>query len=73
MNISQGLYRLAQVIKWVGRIAGGLWFLGVSFFFLNSPRQADIRGDAILFLCAALIFIAVTEGVAWVLEGFADD
>jgi len=28
MNVSTGLYRLAQVIKWGGRVIGGLWVIG---------------------------------------------
>jgi len=73
MNLSQGLYRLAQIIKWSGRVLGGFWFVGVSISFLNSERTQVLKVDTIFFLCLAIALVAVTEGIAWVLEGFADD
>jgi len=73
MNISQGLYRLAQIIKWGGRGFGGFWFVGVAVSFLNSERTPATKADTILFLVLAILFVAITEGIAWVMEGFADD
>jgi hypothetical protein len=73
MNLSQGLYRLAQIIKWSGRVLGGFWFVGVSVSFLNSERTQVLKVDTIFFLCLAIALVVVTEGIAWVLEGFADD
>jgi hypothetical protein len=73
MNLSQGLYRLAQIIKWSGRVLGGFWFVGVSVSFLNSEKTQVLKVDTIFFLCLAIALVVVTEGIAWVLEGFADD
>ena len=78
MNLSTGLYRLAQVIKWVGRVLGGI---GLIFFFtlLASDKAKVIdgfkKGDEFIWLIffTPLVLIAITEVIAWVLEGFADD
>jgi hypothetical protein len=29
--------------------------------------------DAIFFLCLAIVVVLITEGIAWILEGFAND
>ena len=74
MNISQGLHRLAQVIKWIGRGVGGCWFVGVSITFLNATDITPaLKSDTIFLLGSAIVFVVITEGIAWVLEGFAND
>jgi hypothetical protein len=75
MNISTGLYRLAQVIKWGGRILGGFLLLGLVIDFLTSTpqRQSDMSSDRIVVLILVVGFIAITGVIAWVLEGFSDD
>ena len=73
MNISSGIYRLAQVIKWTGRVLGGFWIVVVYLNLSNSARTEVHKVDAIFFLCLAVVFVLITEGIAWVLEGFADD
>ena len=74
MNISTGIYRLAQIIKWFGRVFGGFWFVGVAISFLNAiDRTPALKSDTILFLCLAIFLVLITEGIAWVLEGFAND
>ncbi len=75
MNISTGLYRLAQVIKWGGRILGGILFvLIVNELFTSTPQLlSNILSDRIVVICLIVGFIAVTEVVAWVLEGFSND
>jgi len=65
MNISTGLYRLAQVIKWGGRVLGGLWLIAV----VADASPNDFK----IFVLLGIVFIVVTEGIAWVLEGFAND
>ena len=75
MNISTGLYRLAQVIKWSGRILGGLLFFTFAFqLFTSTSRSQDMMNSevTILFLIPVGL-IAITGVVAWVLEGFSDD
>lgn len=74
MNISTGIYRLAQIIKWFGRVVGGLWFVGVAISFLNATDITPaLKSDTILLLGSAIVFTGITEGIAWVLEGFAND
>jgi hypothetical protein len=74
MNISKGIHRLAQIIKWLGRVFGGFWFVGVAISFLNATdRTPAMKSDTTLFLLLAILFVAITEGIAWVLEGFAND
>lgn len=74
MNISTGIYRLAQIIKWFGRVVGGFWFVGVAITFLNATDRAPaLKSDTILLLGSAIVFALITEGIAWVLEGFAND
>lgn len=74
MNISKGLNRLAQIIKWFGRVVGGLWFIGVAISFLNTTDITPVlRSDTIFLLVLAIVFTVITEGIAWVLEGFAND
>jgi len=74
MNISTGIYRLAQIIKWFGRVIGGFWFVGVAITFLNSTDITPaLKSDTIFFLGSSIIFVLTTEAIAWVLEGFAND
>ena len=74
MNISSGVYRLAQIIKWFGRVVGGFWFVGVAISFLNATDITPVlKSDTILLLGSAIVFALITEGIAWVLEGFAND
>ena len=70
MNISQGLFRLAQAIKWTGRVLGGLWLVGLIYTLTESePVKAGLGAIFVI----AIVFVALTEGIAWILEGFAND
>jgi hypothetical protein len=75
MNISSGIYRLAQVIKWIGRVLGGAWLI----LLVSESNQSIVDGlkskNEVLWLMflGAFVLIAITEVIAWVLEGFADD
>ena len=71
MNISQGIYRIAQLIKWGGRILGAIYFFGLMYAALTNQEKAN--SDLFLFLGLFAVFIAITEGMAWVLEGFSRD
>jgi hypothetical protein len=73
MNISSGIYRLAQVIKWVGRVLGGIWVVVVSLGYLNSAKTEVHKLDTIFFLCLAIVFVLLTACIAWILEGFANE
>jgi hypothetical protein len=71
MNISHGIYRLAQLIKWAGRIIGAIYI--VSFVSANFFTEKNATSDAFLFGGLLILFLAITEGIAWVLEGFSND
>jgi len=73
MSISTGLYRLAQVIKWFGRVIGALWFLGLFYNYIVRSNSPPLDANAFFYLSLLVAFIGVTECIAWVLEGFADD
>ena len=96
MNASTGLYRIAQIIKWGGRI-----FLAFGLFYTIGVIQQEFFGGLLDFLASALhclksnalvctketsgsvilsvfffvLFVIgwlIAEGIAWVLEGFAN-
>ena len=61
MNVSTGVYRLAQVVKWGGRLlaVGGIG-LGIA-----------LHGELVpVAVCVAIVW-SCTAALAWVLEGFA--
>lgn len=70
MNVSTGLYRLAQVIKWPSRVLGGLLLIAVAY---KQVFEQSTGGDAGVALVMTVVFMAIAEGIAWVLEGFAND
>ena len=69
MSVKRGIYRIAQAIKWVGRVLGGLWFLAMAYA-LTATRTSE---DGLILLISSVVFVGITEGIAWVLEGFADE
>jgi hypothetical protein len=69
MSISRGIYRIAQAIKWTGRLLGGLWFIAMAYA-LTSTKASE---DTFLLLISSVVFVGVTEGIAWILEGFGSD
>ena len=72
MNLSKGLSRLAQVIKWIGRVLGSAWFIYLVTTSSKSVVDGLKNGNGVLWLMflAGFVLIAVTEAIAWVLEGF---
>ncbi len=72
MSVKTGIFRIAQVIKWIGLVAligcvvGGLVSLSDGF-----------SGKAFVGFLMAIFFggvaYAICRAVAWVLEGFAKD
>jgi hypothetical protein len=87
MNISMGIYRLAQVIKWTSRVLGVPLLLFNTYALIvesvernhlgrNLPSGFELEangGDAIAVLVVTVVCMAVAEGIAWILEGFASD
>lgn len=67
MDVSRGVYRLAQVIKWTGRVLTGLYILTL----LITNKYPD--GSLLPFIILAFVFLAITQGVAWILEGFSGE
>ena len=70
MSVKRGIYRIAQLIKWVGRIIGGL-FVVSSAYQMIAPNPTS--ADAYAMLLMAGIVLAITEGIAWILEGFGSE
>jgi hypothetical protein len=83
MSIKKGIYRIAQVIKWISRVFGGSLLLVKTYAMIaernhlgrNLPSgfELEINRDAITVLAIIVFLMAVSEGIAWVLEGFAND
>lgn len=67
MSVKNGIYRVAQFIKWTSRTLGGLFIL-ISLF-----AQGNNISNIIFFLALAVLFMAIAEGIAWVIEGFSRD
>ena len=73
MSISRGVYRIAQAIKWTGRVLGGIGVMAICYSVLTSPMsQMDAKENLALFAIAGVL-IAITEGIAWILEGFGSE
>jgi len=72
MNISKGIYRIAQAIKWVGRGSVCLWLIVAGFVILTSPSSERSKDD-LAYLLVVAVFLAITEGIAWILEGFGSE
>jgi len=73
MSIARGVYRIAQAIKWTGRVLGGIGVMAICYSVLTSPMsQIDAKENLVLFTTAGVL-IAITEGIAWVLEGFGSE
>jgi Sec-independent protein secretion pathway component TatC len=64
MSVKNGIYRVAQFIKWTSRTLGGLFILIVLF----TPKDST---SMIILLALTVVFMAIAEGIAWVIEGFS--
>ena len=70
MSVKRGIFRIAQLIKWVGRIVSSLFVVGSAYQMIApNPTSADAYG---LLLMAGIV-LAITEGIAWVFEGFGSE
>ena len=64
MNTSEGLMRIALVVRWIGYlIAAGLALVALTQFSSNA--------DSVLMLGIAASFAAAGWALAWIIEGFA--
>lgn len=70
MNFSVGIYRIAKVIKWTSRVIGGLLILAMAYAYIFENGSKEGLGVALLVI---VVYVALAEGIAWVLEGFAND
>lgn len=68
MSAKNGIYRVAQFIKWTSRTLGGLFILIVLFM-----HKADNIGSTIFLVALTVGLMAIAEGIAWVIEGFSRD
>lgn len=71
INTASGLYRLAQVIKWGGRIFCGL--CGVVFLIALGQGRGEADLSLLLYVAAGLLIWGISHALAWILEGFAND
>ncbi len=73
MNTSEGLKRIAQLVRWFANgLAGLLFFVGIALLLFGSGDRGDAGWMFLLFVIFAAVVCAVGAGVAWVIEGFAE-
>ena len=74
MSVANGIYRIAQAIKWTGRVLGGIGVMAICYSVLTSPPLSQMDGKENLALFAvAGVLVAITEGIGWILEGFGSE
>ena len=73
MSVSNGIYRIAQLIRGTSRVLGGLLLLVNAYALIFLRLELKERDDAIAVLLVTVFFMAIAEVIAWVLEGFAND
>ena len=71
MSAKTGIYRVAQFIKWTSRTLGGLFILGLAYSAISSPMSKP--ANMIFLVVLTVGFMAIAEGIAWVIEGFSRD
>jgi len=76
MSFSTGVNRIAQITKWLGRVI--FVFLVLDFLWEIKPweepeKYAHMDGVALFIMLLPIIFLVITEGLAWILEGFSHD
>ena len=69
MSVKNGIYRIAQLTKWTSRVLGGLFLLSIGYVFIS---EGDSK-HALVPVVITAVCMAIAEGIAWVLEGFAND
>ena len=73
MSLTRGIYRIAQAIKWTGRLLGGIGVMAICYSFLTSPMTQMDSKENLALLAITAVLVAITEGIAWILEGFGSD
>lgn len=72
MNKNQGLKRLARFIHYAGMVlALPIVIISFSVFFARPSLQS--LGIGVGFLITATIVYFIGKGIAWIIDGFADD
>jgi hypothetical protein len=72
MSVKIGLYKIAQAVKRSGRLLVGLWFMVAGFVILTSPISERSKDD-LAYLFLVHVFLVITEGLEWILEGFGSE
>lgn len=70
MSVKKGIYRISRVVKDIGR------FVGLGFIFvlcIHYYKQEQLPSDMGLILLLVTVFVAITETVSWILDGFASE
>jgi hypothetical protein len=75
MSFQTGMFRLAAVIRWIGRIVGGLVLAGSIALLVMAPdKGGDDKAWAVIGVAVfGELLIADAAVVAWIIEGFAKD
>lgn len=73
MSLTRGIYRIAQAIKWTGRVLGGIGAMAICYSFLTSPLHQMDGKENLALLAITIVLVAITEGIAWVVEGFGSE
>lgn len=69
MNAAEGLMRIAQIVRWLGRIFGALFGLvGVIALFTDTSERV---GLFFILIVAGIIVFVIGMVLAWVIDGFA--
>jgi hypothetical protein len=71
MNISNGFYRLAQVIKWTGWLWGSICLCLALYGVLFGNKSGNVS-IAVITAVAGLIGWGISAALAWIFEGFAN-
>ena len=73
MSKREGLIRIASVIRWIGNGLGSIF----AIYGIGALVVAFGRGEAWLYLAIGLVlgalFWGCGRGLAWIIEGFAQD
>jgi hypothetical protein len=70
MSVKRGVYRIAQLVKWTSRVLGGFLLIALAY---GQIFERNNQGDIGVVLVMTIVFMAIAEGFAWVLEGFGSD
>ena len=73
MSFTRGIYRIAQAIKWTGRVLGGIGVMAICYSFLTSPLTQMDGKENLALLAITIVLVAITEVIAWVVEGFGSE